>query len=70
MDDSVLLRAALDRGWITPRQLTEALKAGAAGEAAAFADLLVARGWIDRARAGALRAETGAGPRAGRFVLL
>ena len=70
MDDSVILRAALDRGWISTAQLTDALKAGAAGEAAGFAELLLARGWLDRERALSLRAEIGAGPRAGRFVLL
>src|SRR5688572_27258511 len=70
MDDSVILRAALDKGWISPAQLTDALKAGAADQAVAFADLLVARGWLDRERAGLLRAESGTGPSAGRFVLL
>ncbi len=70
MDDSLILRAALDRGWITARQLTDALRACAAGEAGGFGDLLVARGWIDADRALRLRAETRAGPHAGRFVLL
>jgi serine/threonine-protein kinase len=69
MDDSVILRAALDRGWISPAQLTDALKAGAAGKAAGFLDLLLSRGWIDAERAAALRAAGGA-PRVGRFVLL
>jgi tetratricopeptide (TPR) repeat protein len=68
MDDSVILRAALDKGWISPAQVTDALKAGAAGETAGFADLLVGRGWLDRERARSLLASSG--PRAGRFVLL